>query len=776
MNLKISEYLAEVEEKSNDKTSRQFDFSPFEMVNIYLIRQALKKQEHLWLKPCDSKITQFYQPLLFAVVIEFFEKNYCDGKKTKPEIGDKYQKGRERYKVTAVNCDHAGMKNAIKLEKIRQSNSSSVLYTCALDDYTKLDNRTEDTNRDTFKPMKSFIKKTLGVQEIILSFPHRFAIVATKKRFEACFKNLDKKAFPYTYIANSGKETKNLPSSESMFFVTSDYETIKKYIFDRDICLDTIIFMENKYDDQLQQDIDRDYFKTAIFIGENNPGMQRLLQWHWTLPEYNYFFDNFPQGKIEPIRVNNEVLTNKIEQFIQYIKQLEKDYSVNLKKISPYTSYILPLIVLSKDSRLKNGVDFLQHSFQRKLEQVLGKEFSNTGADYKEINKKLIDDYRVIIEQIDFKKNAKTQALKQTKQTKKTDYLLMPKGQTLHIWQEEIKCLGWLNTEVISSSKFKALEKQSSITILALEDYDFYATVKNSKHRIEWLLYTLEYQQYKKFVARYDKELITEYHSKDRKKLIGIDYPATMCPEMAETVDEVIDRIYDNEPARSEYTTYQDHINIRITFEHASIELSANTSVILINQNDQALEHKVRDLMIGDKIRIYENKYKEILFDIACKDDRQGKFNEILAHAKLWKDILTKYCKENQNCIDDKKIAEIASDCDVDTSTVKGWLRSCSKTKFPQNIEPLKNILGNDYPQILKSQRSYHSIMIALGRDLSDEISGYIIAKKKGKLLEEFDDNAIKKISEHNMPIRSIKQIDIILDKFNCDTKANRDL
>lgn len=66
--------------------------------------------------------------------------------------------------------------------------------------------------------MLDFLDKTLGEKENIPSFPHKFAIVAQKNEFESCFQALDKKVFPYVYIADSGQETENIPSADALFF------------------------------------------------------------------------------------------------------------------------------------------------------------------------------------------------------------------------------------------------------------------------------------------------------------------------------------------------------------------------------------------------------------------------------------------------------------------------------------------------------------------------------------------------------------------------------
>lgn len=752
-NTKISEYLKKIVEKSNDAMSVEFGFSPFDRVNIYLVRRALNKQESLWLKPCDGNITKFYQSVLFAILIDFLKKNYLKNEKTQLKIGDRYQKGNKRYEVIEINFEYENIENPVKLKCTNKGNNfiRTIPLTTLINDYTKLDNSAGNSNRDTFKPMLDFLEKTLGVRRNIPLFPYKFAVVAQKNYFEDCFKQVDKKAFPYTYISDGGEETKSLPLSESMFFVVSNYATIQEYIFDKDICLDTIIFMENKYNCPLQQDIDRNCFQNGIFVGQQEPDVQQLLRWRWTLPEYQYF-DGIEEGKIESIEVKNEVLTQKIVQFMEGIKQLEKDHCIDLKKLCSYVGYIYALIVLSDNSRLKNGIDELSHSFQKKSKQVLGEAFSSTDSDYKEANRELVKGYQMILEQVYFQNNAKTQALKQTKET---DYLLIPERQTLQVWRIEIKNLNWLNADVISFSKLKSLEKQCSITVLSLEDYNFYFAIRNSMHHIKWLLYDMEYRRYKNFSKRYDNKLIEEYKSNCRGKLMGIEYPDEMQPE---TIDGVIDRIVNNESDKSEYVTpYHNHIDKKITFSNnENIVLSTNSVVILIDKYDKPIKYKVADLSIGDRIRIYENQHKDVLFKIAANAGRQEIFKEILDNSKLWKDKLI------QHCTNEEKITEIANECSVANNIVNGWLCDNSNTKFPQNVKPLKNILGNDYQQILKSKRNYNSIMIALGRNLSDEISDYIITGAKGELLKQFDDDSIKAISEHNMPIKTIKQIEII--------------
>ncbi len=750
MKIKIDSYLKEIIEKSNNKTNKKFGFSDIDRINIFLIKQVLEKRQSLWIEN-SRDLDKFYEAVIFAASVYFFEENYREDKRTQPEIDDKYKnKKGKTFKVLNVKYDDNRKCNIIKLQGISKGNS--VIVSLNLGDldssFTKLSDKATKNTRESIKPMLDFLLKSLDITEQIPSFPRKFAIVAQKNDFENCFKVLDKKIFPYVYIADSGHETPNLLLADCMFYVASDYETIKNHIFDKGIKVEIIIFIGNKYNHQIQQDIDREYFEQAIFIGEQKPDAG-CLKWQWTLPEYQYF-DDLPEGKIKTIEVKNEILGELIDKFIKNIHQLEQEHYVKLQaRMLPYISYVYPLVVLAQDSRLKNRLGDLQHSFNKKSKQILGEEFIQVDIDWVDFHQQLVDDYQSILEQVDFENNAKTHELQQATET---DYLLVPERQTIEVWKNEIKKLNWQKAKVISFSGLEKAEKKGIVTVLSLPDYDFYCSIRNSRHTVNWLLYDKEYQRYQDFVTKYDNELIQEYKSKDRKKLTGIDYPDDI---KTESLDDLIDRIRSNKTDNNGYnTSYEDHIDKEIIFtDNCKKELSANSIIILIDKQNKPRKYKVSDLSVGDKIRVYENQHKEVLFDGVSKNAENDNFNEILNHSQLWKRKLKAHCANNK---------EIATLCNIKPSTVEGWLKPNSKTKFPQNINSLKYILGDDYHKIYKSNKDYNNIMIALGRDLSDEVSDYIISKQKGKLLSKFDDISIKEISEHNMPIKTIKKIEII--------------
>lgn len=107
-------------------------------------------------------------------------------------------------------------------------------------------------------------------------------------------------------------------------------------------------------------------------------------------------------------------------------------------------------------------------------------------------------------------------------------------------------------------------------------------------------------------------------------------------------------------------------------------------------------------------------------------------------------------------------------------ATLKRWLSEEDREKFPASIKNLiavKKTINNleldeKFDSIKRSRKSYRSIMIALGKDMSSEIMEYIITepKVKGKILEQFSDLQISKFIDANAPIRKIKKIEIVED------------
>ena len=756
----------------NTVINEKFNFSNFESINAYLIRKTILKKFNLWINVNKRDLDGFYRPVVYTLLVEFFKRNLANVDKLTPNLGDKYHKQNKRFKVIKTGFKLDG-RDAVQLECISHGHNEkvSLLIDSLYEDdneYIKIDEDSGSSNRATFKQMTNLIKKAIGTNHNFSTFQNKFAIVCSKSHFEGSFTSKEREAFPYEYITKNGETVPNLPLTDFLFYVAPDYETIEEFVIDDGIDLDAVIFFGNKEVPQIQQDINRGSIKQVIYVGDQKLDINKLLTWKWTAPELKYFDEDTRKTKISPIRIENEELETITDKFIYYVQDIEDKYSINLRSIYLYISYIFPIVIPSADSRLSNRILELDYFFKKKLEPVLVQEFSVIGIDHNQAYVELLAIYRDALSQVEYANNSKFEQLNQlinhssNSKMKEVNYLLVPPRQTIDVWKHEVRKMNWHNTKVISISKLREIKKQSSVTVLALEDKDLFQEIYGGIHNVKWLLYENEYKKYTGFKNKYNNELIAEFQSQDRKRLSGIDYPEVSTTETAEDlIDRIFDKDFIDDSNRGYETSYHDHIFKEITFvDDKSITLSANSSVILINQHNKAVNNRVGDLRVDDKVRIYENQHKDILFDSIVQSDKQGKFQQILEDSEKWKEILREYCTN------DIKVNEIANECGIASSTVEGWLKPDSSTMFPQSLGKLKDLLGQDFFKIYKSNKIYKSIMIAAGRDLSDEISDFIINKSKGSFLSELGHEIINTLSEHNMPIRKIKSIEIVESEF----------
>ena len=83
------------------------------------------------------------------------------------------------------------------------------------------------------------------------------------------------------------------------------------------------------------------------------------------------------------------------------------------------------------------------------------------------------------------------------------------------------------------------------------------------------------------------------------------------------------------------------------------------------------------------------------------------------------------------------------------------------KIKFPQKKKDLQLICelqgdNFDYKNIIKQKENYTSIMIGLGRELSDEIVDYVITGEKGEILNDYPEEEIKSIIKKSASTKTV--------------------
>ena len=748
-----TQYLEQLASKSANHINAKFEFSKFDEINIFLITSALQKKYNLWLSVNKSDVDLYYQTIVYALFICFYKKNISKSLNFEIRVGSKYEKGKKVYEV--IETFSQGETKFVKLKCIARGKDeiTSVVLDFFHEDYIEINS--EARSRSTLGEMKKFINK-IGHQKIISQYPSKFAIVGSKKHFEEGFTTFPKEALPYEYITKTETLKPNRPLKDFLFYVTSDYETIQEYLFDEEeIDLDLIVFFGDRSSKQVDSDLARGSVKQIIYINDQRPKSDEIVKWKWTPPELQYFKDTLAKGSKKPIHIQNEKFKELKASFTNYVGAISSQNKINLDFIYPYFTYLYPIVILTEDSRLNNKINDLGDRFNNVLENSLFRELSSIGKDPEPIIEKLLLIYNESLSQLCLDNNSKSECLRVIEPT---DFLLVPSEQTLEVWKYELKKIGWNNTKAITINKFQKINYKSSITVLSIKDMDLFKGLYASLHDVQWLLYSPEYDDFKSFKVRYSNELIKELKSSDRKKLTGLDFPNS---EEDEIPSDMISRIIESTKfngIRQFDTNEYDHIEKKIIFtDGTEIVRSINSSLVWLDRqkNDKAVKYLVGDLRPNDTVRVYENTHKDKLFEILSESDEDGEFKKILDHSNQWKKALIEYCNSEE------KFIEIALNCDVAVSTVKLWLRKSSNTKFPQEIVGLLDILGDNFDSILESKENFGSITIAIGRDLADDVTDYIISKHRdiGPTLSQFDQTTINTISEQNMPIKVIKEI-----------------
>jgi len=739
----------------------------FENANSFLISQSIKKQRNLLINSANIyDDRELFRACVYTLIHCFFNLNFIDVENDKPEVGNKYQRGNKRYEVIETGVVKAGCEG-VMLQCISRGSDSRIDW-LSLDyfyeDYIKLDDDAGRSNRNTFGPISELIKLLTDKNGNISSYPHKFAIICSKKHFQDSFLLQERKAFPYEYVTKNEVAQPNLPLPDFMFYIASSYDAIVDHVLDKDINLDLLVNIQNTNLREFFNPIYTDRIKQVIHIGHEKPQHRESLTWKWTFPEINYYTTEGEFNKqLQKIVIDNPTLNNAVENLVQAVKNLEEKYSIDLKQIDRLVVDLFDVILLNDGKRSINRIRNLESSFSDMLESLLNQKLTHLGYD-NEIFVDLVDRYKNVVAQISSKENSKSEEFKNLSEPQ---YILVPYNQNKQLWKNEIWQLHWHNTEIIDFKQFKALEDISQVLVLGIHNkYLFYA-IYGSKHSIKWLLYNSENQLFEKYKKEYSESINRELTSADRFELSGVEFiPEEEKEEVSSVIDSVssesisdlFDRIFDDQASYDDHygyeTNYEQQLKRIIFTNNTHSDVSPHGLAIVI-ENDRPILSSIPEIVEGELVRVYENSDHDFLFNKLLAADESGRFQDIMDSSNLWKEaIRSKVGRFASNAI------TIAREFGVEPRTIEGWIKPNSKTKFPQNIEKLKPYLSDsDYEKITKNCGAYKRLMIAAGRDLSNEVFQYILNGKTGQMLSEFDANFIEKLVDANAPIRRVKEI-----------------
>lgn len=773
----VNKYLEILIEFSERKLKEHFkikelEFDQFETVNSYLIYQTIRdnKNNTLLFIPDKETKSQFYIPAIFTLALYNFIDNFIDDT-TVYEIGDVLQKSGSRYQIIGKSDTNFTLRGKNAEITLKKSQIKKYIITNA-----NLKNRQVKLK---FNSYREFFQNILNVNENELPSKFKYkSIIVTDKSIVSELKahkiNGEQihKAFPFQYVAKSGKTTDNIPI-DPMIYVVNDYETVRKHILTQEITVRNITFIgENKYKEhhlEITEDLNNGKIENCLLIGSTDlstNSIPNLRKWKWTLAELDYFnyFTTYPINKTI---TENSQFTLGLNDFNNSIQQIEQEYGINLNELYKYVRNILPIIIPTAKSRLLTQLDNALIYFEKEGEDIVETVLSDTGEyDYDDIWNEILEKFLVLINS---KKTAHYK-FKKIKEFQKIDYLIVPK-EYLEIWQEEISFYKVKN--VISFKEFNSLTvKNKTIVFLGFFGYNHLKSMIYSSNKINIILYPQEEIHFNNCENKLNKETYNELKSADRKTISDISFKEI---EQIENIDELINRLFSQDEEAKINPDYCDNFTTNIirelTFENDTekLELDENKTVLLkINQKERF--EKVKNLKTGDKIRVYDNSSKEELYQVALEFDINGEFTKIEEFSKLWKSELELYYKEHNSLNELHKLLLQNGLTIKNALTLNKWIRPESDVKFPQKKKDLSVIkktinsdkLNHNYNDIFKYRIGYNRIMKSLGRKFSSEISDYIQHKRKGKLLKQFTTKQIQKFVDQNAKERTIKTIKAI--------------
>lgn len=777
---KYLEILTEFAEKelANHFKIKKLGFEHFEIVNSYLIHQTIceNRNNTLLYIPHKQTKSKFYIPVIFTLALYNFIDNFIDNE-TDFHKGDTLQLGKDRFVIEKIDAFNASL---IKKDNAntRYPNVPKKKLKYYIKTYA---NASSAKVRKTFDSYRSFFKDYIvGIdREVPSQFKYKSIIVTDKSivsELKAYHINGAQihKAFPFQYVTKSGKLTNNIPI-EPMIYVVNDYETVRQYILTQDITIRNITFIgKNKYEEhhlEITEDINNGKIENCLLIGSSDLSVNaipNLRKWKWTLAELDYFnyFTTYP---IRKIITDNNQFTIALNDFNNSIKQIEEEYGISLNELYNYIRNVIQIVIPTSRSRLVIQFDDLLIHFKKEGEDIVESILSEIGEyDYDDIWKEILDQFSKLME---IKKSSYLK-FKEINKFQNIDYLVVPK-KYLEFWENDIYPYKVKNVISFKDFKSKNLENKNKIIVfIGFYGYNHLKSMSYSSNEISILLSPEEDKYFNACQNKFNNETYMELKSTDRKAISNISFDDV---KQIESIDELIDRLFSQDeeakmnPDCSEFFTT--NIVRELTFEDDTEKLVLDENKRVLLQIDQKeYFEKVKYLKSGDKIRVYDNSSKEELYQVALGYDVNGEFAKIEEFSKLWKLELELFYKE-YNSLNELHQLLVKNGLSIkNPQTLNNWIRPESNVKFPQRRKDLlvlrdtlkSEILNGNYKDILYYRKVYNGLMIALGRDFSDEISEYIQHKKVGELLKKFGKKQIQQFVDQNAKERVIKTIKAI--------------
>jgi hypothetical protein len=783
----IKNYTQELINKAKEYLTKEYhlealNLSDFQAINFYLMDKAINKEDNLFIESFDKELPALSQfPAVLSVAISLFFKNFCDDiTAIKPGVVIQHTSG-ERFVYLKNNGNEHLIKNK---NGTRYPNTKQLKKYVVVDDNLK--NSIPRARLTAYRKLYDLI---FDIKQVPSQFKYKSAIIMSKKEFDEELRtqkyiDIDvKKAIPMRWIARSGSESWTHIPIEPMIYCVPDYDTLQTYVLDKGIAIETLIVIgKNKYKDEISTQIRlalrNEDIPNCIILGIEgfNDEQNQFLKWKWTFPEYEYL-ENKEPGEICVIDIEDVHYQEKIDSFMHYLRVLEKENGMSLLNVKRLRRFLYAL-VLSKHSNSRNlsQLEFIQHLIKKVVSETIEQEFYDLELDDTSVQ----EEVKVLIDSIfeSFNNNK----LNTLELCNDIDYLIVP-DRLVENWKDEFK---GKQHKICSLKELKKIQSKISgskkVYVLSIYNngmyYDEVLDIAiNSQHRFSILSYPEEAKVIKAYIDKYDNGLITEYQSKDRKKLTGLDFKMKLKEvDENESLVDIMDGFYQRNERSEKVYDYESNkqVNYRINFTDTTESLVYDGSkTVLIKKNGKWIKSKTYNVLPGDTVRVYSNLSKERLFGIASQEDSNGRFQEVEKMSKLWKKALSNYFSkrvaQDRHYDKERLLSSLKAKGSTITNSVTTakWLNDTDKERFPHSNNELKAIkqlvddeeLNTSYSALLRVKGFYRGLMISLGRDLSDDVMDFIISegKNKGKMLSKFETEEINSFVKSAAPIRTIQ-------------------
>tara|TARA_R110001592_G_scaffold103051_1_gene290395 strand:- start:25113 stop:27506 length:2394 start_codon:yes stop_codon:yes gene_type:complete len=783
---KIKFYTQELVNKAKEYLTKEYhlealNLSDFQAINFFLMDKAINKEDNLFIESFDKELPALSQfPAVLSVAISLFFKNFCDDiTAIIPGVVLQHTSGERFVYIKNNGNEHViNNKNGTKFPNTKQLKKYVIVD----------DNLKNSIPRAKLTSYRKLYDLIFNIKQVPSQFKYKSAIIMSKNEFDEELRHqkyidIDvRKAIPMRWISRSGSESWKYIPIEPMIYCVPDFETLQTYVLDKGVDIETLIVIgKNKYKDDVSTKIrlalrNEDLLNCIILGSEGfNDDQNQFLKWKWTFPEFEYL-ENKEPGEVKVIEIEDTSYQKAIDDFIQYLKILEKENGLSLQNVKRLRRFLYAL-VLSKqnNSRTLSQLEFIQHLLKKVASETIEQEFYDLEVDDTDVQIKIIEYIDTIFT------NFNNNKLQYLESLSVMNYLIVP-DRLLENWKEEFDSK---NTRICSLKEFKKIENKiiGSKIIYVLSIYNnsmFYDEVLdiaiNSQHRFSFLSYPEEAEVIKVYVDKYDNSLISEYQSKDRKKLTGLEFKVQLKQVLKNnSLEDIMDGFYAKNDRSEQVYDYESNkqINYRINFQGTNESIVYDGSkTVLIKKNGKWIKSKTYNILPGDIVRVYNNLSKERLFSIASKEDKNGRFQEVEKMTKLWKESLSKYfskrVEQDKNYDNERLLHSLKAKGSKITNviTITKWLNKQDKERFPHSDNELKAMrllfdderLNKTFSELLRVKRFYRGLMISLGRDLSDEVMDYIISERsiKGKMLSKFETEEINSFVKSAAPVRTI--------------------